>query len=98
MRTFRTALQSYFLNGRAKPDSAIWRVARERHQLILRLLLAQRTKCGLTQQALADKMGRSRSFVSRYESGKRSLSVVEFVELAEAMDFDVVAMLRQVER
>ena len=98
MTTFRTEIRRDSLNGKAKSDSAPLRVAREKYELLIKMLVAHRTKCGLTQQALADKLHQSRNFVSRYENGHRSLSVVEFVELAIAMDFDPAAMVRQVER
>jgi len=37
----------------------------------------------MTQRELADRLGRSPSFVARLESGERQLNVLEFWELAE---------------
>lgn len=67
-----------------------------RHQLLRKLLVEQRAKSGLSQQALADKLGRPQSFVSKYENGERDLSVVDFVELAKAIGFDPGSMIRKV--
>jgi len=67
-----------------------------RHQLLRKLLVEQRSKNGLTQQALADLLGRPQSFVSKYENGERDLSVVDLVELAKAMGFDAGTLVRKV--
>lgn len=56
-----------------------------KHQHLLEVLIAARGKAGLTQAALAGRIGRPQSFVAKYENGERRLDVVEFVELVEAM-------------
>lgn len=66
-----------------------------RHQLLRKLLVEQRAKAGLTQQALAERLGRPQSFVSKYENGERDLSVVDLVEIAEAIGIDAGGMVRK---
>lgn len=47
----------------------------------------------LTQTQLAAKLGRPQSFVSKYERADRRLDVVEFLEVARALDVDPVQMI-----
>jgi len=43
-----------------------------------------RTKAGLSQRALATRLGVPHSWVAKVESGERRLDVVEFTEFAQA--------------
>jgi transcriptional regulator with XRE-family HTH domain len=59
---------------------------RSPQQIELRkLLLRQRTDRGVTQTELAKRLGKPQSFVAKYEGGERRLSVIEFIEIAEAL-------------
>jgi transcriptional regulator with XRE-family HTH domain len=59
---------------------------RSPQQIKLRkLLLRQRTDRGVTQSELAKRLGKPQSFVAKYEGGERGLSVIEFIEIAEAL-------------
>ena len=58
------------------------------------LMTQTRKKAGLTQQALAKRLGRPQSFVAKYEGGERRLDIIEFVTLARAMGADTVVLLR----
>ena len=49
-------------------------------------LIQARKDAGLTQQQVADKLGRPQSFVAKYENGERRLDVVEFLEIAKLLD------------
>jgi predicted transcriptional regulator len=51
---------------------------------------------GLTQTDLAPKPGEYQSFVARLESGQRRVDVIEFLELAEILDFDAVQALNAI--
>jgi transcriptional regulator with XRE-family HTH domain len=42
----------------------------------------------MTQAQLAEKLGEYQSFVARLESGQRRVDVVEFMDLAEILNFD----------
>lgn len=59
-----------------------------RHAALREILIAARRKAGLTQMALAERVGRPQSFVAKYENGERRLDVIEFVDVIEAMDAD----------
>jgi transcriptional regulator with XRE-family HTH domain len=59
---------------------------RSPRQLELRkLLLRRRTDHGLTQVELAKRLDKPQSFVAKYEGGERRLSVIEFIDIAEAL-------------
>lgn len=55
------------------------------HRLIVgKLLREARHAAGLNQQALARKLGKPHSFVSRYETGERRLDILELRHVCEA--------------
>jgi transcriptional regulator with XRE-family HTH domain len=58
------------------------------------LMTQTRKKAGLTQRALAKRLGRPQSFVAKYEGGERRLDVIEFVTVARAIGTDPVLLLR----
>ncbi|WP_088347303.1 MULTISPECIES: helix-turn-helix transcriptional regulator [Rhodomicrobium] len=59
---------------------------RSPRQLELRkLLLRRRTDHGLTQAELAKRLDKPQSFVAKYEGGERRLSIIEFIDIAEAL-------------
>ena len=58
------------------------------------LMMQARKKAGLTQQALAKRLGRPQSFVAKYEGGERRLDVVEFMTVVRAIGADPVGLLR----
>lgn len=60
------------------------------------LLVSARRKANLTQQAVAKRLGRPQSFVAKYEGGERRLDVLEFIEVARAVETDAVKILRSV--
>lgn len=52
-----------------------------------------RTKCGLSQQALAEKMYVTKATVSRWESGFRLPDAIMITRLSEILDVDVNVLL-----
>ncbi|QDM00049.1 helix-turn-helix transcriptional regulator [Rhodopseudomonas palustris] len=68
----------------------------ERHKALIALLVEKREAAGLTQTELAAKLGEYQSFVARLESGQRRVDVVEFLELAELLNFDPAKAIRQI--
>ena len=68
----------------------------ERHQRLIALIIEAREKSGMTQTELADALGEYQSFVARLESGQRRLDVIEFIRLAEVLDFDLTEMISKV--
>jgi transcriptional regulator with XRE-family HTH domain len=60
----------------------------------LQALLAEVRKARkLTQSDVAERLDRPQSFVAKYEGGERRLDLVEFVEVAEALETDPCALL-----
>jgi transcriptional regulator with XRE-family HTH domain len=69
----------------------------KRQKILITFLIEQRKAAGMTQTQLADRLGKSRSFIARLESGQRRVYVVELLQLAEVLGFDagkVVGALR----
>jgi transcriptional regulator with XRE-family HTH domain len=64
-----------------------------RHEALIALLIEKRKKAGLTQTELAKKLKQHQSFVARVESGQRRIDVVELLDFADAIGFDVGAVL-----
>jgi transcriptional regulator with XRE-family HTH domain len=64
------------------------------NKALRRLLIEAREGAGLTQQALADRLSRSQSFVAKYEGGERRLDVVEFVQVARAIGTDPAKIVK----
>ncbi len=52
------------------------------------LLVEARQTAQLTQVELAKKLARPQSYVSKYERGERRLDVVEFLDVAQALNVD----------
>ncbi len=62
------------------------------------LITRTRKKAGLTQHALAKRLGRPQSFVAKYEGGERRLDVIEFMTVARAIGADPLTLLRALSR
>jgi len=62
-----------------------------------RYLLAEaRRGAGLTQVDLAKRLSRPQSFVSKFERGERRLDVIEFLDIAAALDIEPYKFLSKV--
>ncbi|WP_363802517.1 helix-turn-helix transcriptional regulator [Mesorhizobium sp.] len=48
---------------------------------------------GLTQEQVAEKLGRPQSFVAKYEGGERRLDAIEFLDVTAALDTDPCEIL-----
>lgn len=70
----------------------------ERYRRLIARLAEQRRMLGLSQEAVALKLGRIQQFVSKYESGERRLDVVEFVDVAHALELDAIELLKTITR
>lgn len=70
----------------------------ERHKALIAMLVEKREAAGLTQIEFARRLHEYQSFVARLESGQRRVDVVEFLEFAEILDFDPVAVLKRLKR
>ena len=76
------------------PKSAFSR----KHEQFRRLLADARQAAGLTQVALAKRLGRPQSFVSKFERGERRLDVIEFLDVARALRVDPATIIADLER
>jgi transcriptional regulator with XRE-family HTH domain len=61
---------------------------------LVEILKQARLDHGLTQQALATRLGLPQSFVAKYEGAERRLDVIEFVAVARAIGADPVELLQ----
>lgn len=64
---------------------------------MIRVLRDARVAADLTQQAVADRMGRSQSFVAKVEGCERRLDVVEFVDLCHAIGQEPSSLLGSID-
>ena len=55
------------------------------YEMFLRKLRDARQRAGLTQDALAQRLGRRQAFVSKFERGERRVDVVELRAFCKAM-------------
>jgi len=69
-----------------------------RYAAFCRGLLEARKAAGLSQDAVARKLGRPQSFVSKYETGERRLDVVEFLDIADVLGIDAAAFIAGIQR
>ncbi|MDG4887299.1 helix-turn-helix transcriptional regulator [Mesorhizobium sp. WSM4887] len=68
----------------------------KRHLMIAAALAEQRRSKGLSQAQVAKAFGRHQPFIANIESGQRRVDLVELLELAEIIDLDVLALVKQV--
>ena len=66
-----------------------------RYERFCELLVEARKEAGLSQEAVAEKLGWNQSYISKCESGVRRLDVVEFLEVMEALDSDPIAFIKK---
>jgi transcriptional regulator with XRE-family HTH domain len=59
-------------------------------------LVAARQAAGLSQEKLAEKLGRPQSFVAKYEGGERRIDLVELLEIAAVLCTDARRIIRAV--
>jgi transcriptional regulator with XRE-family HTH domain len=68
-----------------------------KHRALINTVVAARKAAGLTQRQLAAKLKRSNSFVWKLEAGERQLNVLEFIEIARALNVKASALMVQIE-
>lgn len=70
----------------------------EGQEKLQNLLKTTRENAGLTQAALAAKLKRPQSFVSKYESGERRLDLIELRQICGALKIPLVDFVKRFER
>lgn len=69
-----------------------------RHRRLIEEVVAARKAAGISQRALAERLKRSDSYISKFEAGERRLEVCEFVELCEAVGADASQLIGRIQR
>ena len=67
----------------------------KKQRVLLDALIEARSKAGLTQQQVADKIGKPQSFVAKYEGGERRLDVIEFLEVVEMLGVNPMKIISE---
>ena len=60
------------------------------YQVFRQMLLNARKEKGLQQVDVAERLGKTQSFVSKYERGERRLDFCEFIEVVAALEIDPI--------
>ena len=66
------------------------------YALLIDRIIKARLEAGLSQQAVADRIGKPQSYVAKVERMERRLDVIEYFELAEAIAFDPIPQISAV--
>ncbi len=67
-----------------------------RHEALRKLIKLERQKAELSQAELAARLGWDQTTVSHIETGAKRVTVIELMELAEALGFDGAAAFRRI--
>ena len=68
-----------------------------RHRALIKVLVKARCAAGLTQRQLAVKLGRSNSFVWKFEAAERQINVLEFIEIASILGVKASTLIKEIE-
>jgi transcriptional regulator with XRE-family HTH domain len=66
-------------------------------QVLLELLRKARQDAGLKQAELAESLGQTQSFVSKYESGERRLDLLELGQICNVLGLSLTDFVRKFE-
>ena len=61
------------------------------------IFISQRKKLGLSQRALAERLGVIYSLIGKIETGDRRLDVLEFIEYCIALELEPQQVLQQLQ-
>lgn len=70
----------------------------DEYQVVIALLREIRTDAGVTQVELAEMLGQSQSFVSKYERGDRRLDIVQLRTVCHTLGTELPKFVDQLER
>jgi hypothetical protein len=90
----RYRISAHFFLGVQMPKS----LRTDRHRALTSVLRATRLERGFTQLALSQKLRHSENYITKIETGERRLDVVEFFEIAQALDVDPVTLFTRIAR
>lgn len=66
----------------------------EVNKALIDRLVAARTDAGLTQQTVADRLGKPQSYVAKVEGLERRLDVIEYLTMAVAVGLDPMPAIK----
>jgi transcriptional regulator with XRE-family HTH domain len=69
-----------------------------RHKILVKFLREMRVVRELTQQDLADAMGRPQTYISAVEKGNRGLDMLQIIEFTDAMGTQFSEFALELER
>ena len=69
----------------------------DQHQYLREIFITQRKFLGLSQRALAGRLGVVFSFVGKVETGDRRLDVFEFIIYCQGLQLDPVLVLKDLQ-
>lgn len=72
-------------------------IHRPEYDLLRSLLRETRTRVGVTQELLSDRLGRSQSFISDIERGVRRIDAIELRDVCRYLETDLASFLRELE-
>lgn len=68
----------------------------DEHRRLVEALAEARRRAGITQYELADRLQVDQSYVSKYESGRRRIDVVEFMRIVAAIGANPTQIVKMV--
>jgi transcriptional regulator with XRE-family HTH domain len=68
-----------------------------RRRALQQLLREARLAAGLRQEDVAHRLGYPQSFVSKYETGERTLDLAELFDICETLGIHLTTIVRQLE-
>ncbi|ECI4633117.1 XRE family transcriptional regulator [Salmonella enterica subsp. enterica] len=63
---------------------------------LIATLRSARESLGLTQVQLSERINRSQSYVAKYENNERSLKLIEFIEICEALNISPSEVIKEI--
>ncbi len=60
------------------------------------VIVKARQRAGLTQQRVADRLGKPQSWIAKIEGCERRLDLTEFIAIAHAMEIDPAMLFAEV--
>ena len=69
---------------------------REKYECFREELRKARLEAGMLQSELAKVLGKPQSYISKVESGERSLDIIEFLSYANALKLDPSKWLKKI--
>ncbi|MDX2274212.1 MAG: helix-turn-helix transcriptional regulator [Hyphomonadaceae bacterium] len=62
----------------------------------IEMLVERRQVSGLSQQELADRLGLPQSLIAKIEQRERRVDIIELIQIASVVGFDVARLVREV--